>query len=78
MTTVERVRKLSDTNLEDLITANDPEMFTRPWSARFVHDLQPKVRIEDYVCGEKHRDISKVRGVVVPRQVSLSDTEEMS
>lgn len=67
MTTVERIRKLSDTKMEDVITVNDPEMFTRPWSVRFVYDLHPELRIEDYVCGEKHRDISKVRGVVVPR-----------
>ena len=67
MTTVERVRKVSETTLEDVITVTDPEMFTRPWSARFVYDLHPEARIEDYVCGEKHRDISKVRGVVVPR-----------
>jgi len=67
MTTVERIRKVNDTSLEDLITVNDPEMFTRPWSARYVYDLHPEVRIEDYVCGEKHRDISKVKGVVVPK-----------
>jgi len=67
LTTVERVRKQNDTTLEDVITVNDAEMFTRPWSARFVYDLHPEVRIEDYVCGEKHRDISKVKGVVVPR-----------
>jgi hypothetical protein len=67
MTTVERIRKVNDKTLEDVITVNDPEMFTRPWSVRFVYDLHPEVRIEDYVCGEKHRDISKVKGVVVPR-----------
>ena len=67
ITTVERIRKVKDTSLEDLITVNDPEMFTRPWSARYVYDLHPEVRIEDYVCGEKHRDISKVKGVVVPK-----------
>lgn len=67
MTTVESVRKVNDTTLEDVITVTDPEMFTRPWSTRFVYDLHPLVRIEDYVCGEKHRDISKVKGVIVPR-----------
>jgi hypothetical protein len=67
MTTVERLHKLGDTTLEDVITVNDPEMFTHPWSARFVYDLHPEVRIDDYVCGEKHRDISKVKGVVVRR-----------
>jgi hypothetical protein len=67
MTTVERIRKVNDKTLEDIITVNDPEMFTRPWRARYVYDLHPEVRIEDYVCGEKHRDISKVKGVFVPR-----------
>jgi hypothetical protein len=67
MTTVERVKKLNDTTLENVITVTDPEMFTRAWSARFVYDLHPEVRLEDYVCGEKHRDISKVKGVVVPQ-----------
>jgi hypothetical protein len=67
MTTVERVKRLDDHTLEDVITVRDPEMFTKPWSARFVYDLHPEVRIEDYVCGEKHRDISKVKGVAAPR-----------
>ena len=67
MTTVERIRKINDKTLEDVITVTDPEMFTRSWSARFVYDLHPEIRIEDYVCGEKHRDISRVKGVVVPR-----------
>jgi hypothetical protein len=67
MTTVERVKKVDDKTLEDVVTVTDPEMFTRPWSARFVYDLHPEVRLEDYVCGEKHRDISTVKGVVVPK-----------
>ena len=67
MTTVERLKKLDERTLEDVITITDPEMYTRPWSVRFVYDLHPEIRIEDYVCGEKHRDISKVKGVVVPR-----------
>jgi hypothetical protein len=67
MTTVEQVRKADDKTLEDVITVTDAAMFTKPWSARFVYDLHPEVRLEDYVCGEKHRDISMVKGVVVPR-----------
>jgi hypothetical protein len=67
MTTVERLKKLGDRTLEDVITVTDPQMFTKPWSVRFVYDLHPEIRIEDYVCGEKHRDISKVKGVVVPK-----------
>ncbi len=67
MTTVEQVRKVDDKTLEDVITVTDPAMFTKPWSARFAYDLHPEVRLEDYVCGEKHRDISMVKGVVVPK-----------
>ena len=67
MTTLEQVKKLNEKTLEDVITVTDPEMFTKPWSTRFVYDLHPEVRLEDYVCGEKHRDISKVQGVVVPK-----------
>jgi hypothetical protein len=67
MTTVERVRKVNDTTLEDVIAITDGEMYTAPFSARFAYDLHPQVRLEDYVCGEKHRDISMVKGVVVPK-----------
>jgi hypothetical protein len=67
MTTVERVKRLDDHTLEDVIPVTDPEMFSKPLSARFVYDLHPEVRIEDYVCGEKHRDVSRVKGVAVPR-----------
>jgi hypothetical protein len=67
ITTVEQVKKVNDKTLEDLITVTDAAMFSKPWSARFVFDLHPEVRLEDYVCGEKHRDISMVKGVVVPK-----------
>jgi hypothetical protein len=67
MTTVERVKKARDKTLEDVITVTDPEMFTKPWSASFAYDLHPEVQLEDYICGEKHRDISMVKGVLVPK-----------
>jgi hypothetical protein len=67
MTTVEQVKKVDDKTLEDVITVSDAAMFTKPWIARFAYDLHPEVRLEDYVCGEKHRDISMVKGVVVPK-----------
>jgi hypothetical protein len=67
MTTVERIRKLNEQTLENTVTVTDPVMFTKPWSTRFVYDRHPEVELQDYVCGEKHRDISKVKGVVAPR-----------
>jgi hypothetical protein len=64
--TFERIRRVSPTQLEDVITIHDPEYYTRDWQARFVYTLRNDLRIEDYVCGEPHRDISSVVGVRRP------------
>jgi hypothetical protein len=66
LVTTERVRKVSPTQLEDVITIHDPDYYTRDFSARFVYTLRNDVRLEDYVCGEKHRDLTSVRGVRRP------------
>jgi hypothetical protein len=66
MQTTERIRKISPTELEDVITIHDPEYYTKDWQARFVYKLRNDVRLEDYVCGEPHRDISGVSGVRRP------------
>lgn len=63
MKTVERIRKTGASQLEDVVSVHDPDMFTRDWSARFVYTQRNDIRLQDYVCGEKHRDISSVRGV---------------
>ncbi len=64
--TIERIRKISPTELEDVITIHDPQYYTKDWQARFVYKLRNDVRLEDYVCGEPHRDISGVAGVRRP------------
>ena len=62
--TTERIRKINGgRQLEDIVTVHDPVTFTRDWSARFVYDQRTDIRLQDYVCGEKHRDISSVKGV---------------
>jgi hypothetical protein len=66
MKTTERIRKIGPTELEDVITIHDPEYYTKDWQARFVYKLRNDVRLEDYVCGEPHRDISGVKGVRRP------------
>jgi hypothetical protein len=66
MRTVERIRRISPTQLEVVITVADPEYYTREWQARFVYNLRNDLRIEDYLCGEEHRDISSVPGVRRP------------
>jgi hypothetical protein len=66
MRTIERIRKISPTQLEDVITIHDPMYYTRDWQARFVYTLRNDVWLEDYVCGEPHRDLSSVAGVRRP------------
>jgi hypothetical protein len=66
MRTLERLRKISPTQLEDVITVHDPKYYTRDWQARFVYTLRNDIRIEDYNCGEPHRDLSSVAGVRRP------------
>jgi len=68
MTVVERLRKLSDTQLEDVATIEDPLMLTAPITVRYVYDLHPEIELETYVCGEPHRDISQVPGVTEARR----------
>jgi len=63
MHTIERIRKVSPTQLEDVVTIHDPQYYSRDWQARFVYNLRKELRLEDYVCGEPHRDLSSVAGV---------------
>jgi hypothetical protein len=63
MHTLERVRRVGPTQLENVITVHDPQYYTHDWQARFVYELRNDVRLEDYVCGEPHRDLSPVAGV---------------
>ena len=66
MHTLERVRRISPTQIEDVITIHDPQYYTLDWQARFPYTLRSDVRIEDYVCGEPHRDLSSIAGVRRP------------
>ena len=66
--TTERIRRISPSELENVVTIHDPEYYSRDWQARFVYTVRNDVRIEDYICGFEHRDISSVAGVGVPSQ----------
>jgi hypothetical protein len=66
MHTIERIRRSSPTQLEDVVTIHDPQYYSRDWQARFLYTLRDDVRLEDYVCGEPHRDLSSVAGVRRP------------
>jgi hypothetical protein len=64
--TSERIRKIAGNQLEDVVTITDPTFYTRPFSARFVYNTV-NTRLEDYVCGEQHRDIYSIPGVRRPQ-----------
>ena len=66
MVTTERIRKISPTQLEDVITIHDPKYYTRDFQVRFVYNQNNNIRLEDYVCGEPHRDIYSIPGVRKP------------
>jgi hypothetical protein len=61
----ERIRNINGgKSLEDVATIEDPVMFTSPWTAHFTYDRHPEIRLDtSFTCGEKHRDISRVKGV---------------
>ncbi len=65
--TTERVRRIGN-QLEDILTIHDPEYYTRDWQARFVYERRPGLRLQEYVCGEPHRDISHIKGISEVRE----------
>lgn len=64
--TTERVRKIG-TQLEDVVTIHDPGYYARDWQARFIYVRRTDVRLMDYACGDKHRDLSGVKGIAEVR-----------
>ncbi len=69
MLTTERVRKIANNQLEDVITIHDPKLYTKDWQSRFVYTQRNGIRIQDYSCNDAtHRDLSSVKGVNEARQ----------
>ena len=60
---IQRLRKIDGgKQLEVVTTVEDPEVFTKPWSTRFVYDRRDDVEVKtDWICGEPHRDVSQVQ-----------------
>jgi hypothetical protein len=52
---VERLRRTPAGELENLITLEDPEFYTRPWTVKVVYAPRPDLAIQEYACGEPHR-----------------------
>ena len=59
---VERIRRISATQMEDLMTIEDPVAFTRPWIVRRTYDLHPDWQITEYVCEDNNRNPIKEDG----------------
>jgi hypothetical protein len=59
---IQRIRRVNDgKQLEVLTTVTDPDIFTKPWSTRFVYDRRDDIDVKtDWICGEPHRDVSSV------------------
>ncbi len=67
--TVERIRRISKTQMEDIMTIDDPVAFTKPWVIKRTYDLKPDWVIQEYVCEQNNRnpinsDGSTTTGVV--------------
>ena len=68
---IERIRRISPTQMEDLMTIEDSEAFTKPWVVRRLYDLKPDWQIQEYVCEDNNRnpilpDGTTQTGVVKP------------
>jgi hypothetical protein len=63
---IERIRLTGGgQGLEDLVTIDDPVIFTKPWTARFTFQRRTDIELRtDWVCGEKHRDVAAIVGAV--------------
>jgi hypothetical protein len=59
---VERIRRISPTQMEDVMTIEDPVAFTRPWVVHRTYDLKPNWDITEYVCEDNNRNPLKADG----------------
>ena len=65
--TTERVRRIGN-QLEVIVTIKDAAFYSKDWQARFVYERQIGLRLQEYVCGEPHRDISHIKGIPEVRE----------
>jgi hypothetical protein len=57
MRVTERLRPIDNgKQLEDLVTIDDPETFTAPWTARVVFQRKPGLELAEYHCVLKHEE----------------------
>jgi hypothetical protein len=54
---VERIRLISPDKLEDHMTIDDPEAFTKPWEVTHVYNRKSDWKIMEFVCEENNRGV---------------------
>jgi len=60
------MNKWGGVELRDLITIEDPDHYTRPWTAERLYPWRGDVRIEEYSCEENNRNAPE-NGVTVAK-----------
>jgi hypothetical protein len=59
---IERIRRISPTQIEDVMTIEDPVAFTKPWVVVRRYDLKADWHIQEYVCEDNNRNPIKPDG----------------
>ncbi len=58
MRITERLRLLDGgRQLENLVTFEDPQLYTQPWTSRVVYDSKPGVQLKEYMCLSLYEDL---------------------
>jgi hypothetical protein len=53
----QRYRKIDGgRTLENLVTIDDPVMYTHPWTGRMIYKWRPDMRMIEYICEENMRE----------------------
>jgi hypothetical protein len=78
VTTVERMRKISDDTIQDVVTVYDPESLTKPWTATFHYDRvkTPGLRVNMWSCSENNNVVQTENGgsdFVLPGEKGYKD-----
>ena len=62
---VEHMKKIDGgKKLEDLVTFDDPKVYTKTWTARLLYDWRPDIRFIEYICEENNRNPVSADGTV--------------
>ena len=79
--TVELVRQISPTKIEDKVVVYDPKSLTKPYRARFVYDQVPNPpRINMWSCEENNNVVKTAAGAsdfVLPGEKGYKDPNNL-